>query len=187
VLHIGPEISEAENEPLSNVIAKQNRKTKFKTLGATGPSILVVDDHRSIADTTSAILNRSGFRAVATYDGRTALHLTEVLRPDYVLTDVMMPSMNGIELAIAVRRIQPETTIVLFSGQAVTKDLLEEARKEGYEFDLLLKPIHPEDLIRHLRGTEQVIVELSSAREDVEQIYAHTLFAKDSPGGLAPG
>jgi CheY-like chemotaxis protein len=99
----------------------------------------------------------------------------------------MMPSMNGIELAIAVRRIQPETTIVLFSGQAVTKDLLEEARKEGYEFDLLLKPIHPEDLIRHLRGTEQVIVELSSAREDVEQIYAHTPFAKDSPGGLAPG
>jgi DNA-binding response OmpR family regulator len=99
------------------------------------------------------ILNKSEFRAVAAYDGKTALRLATETRPDIVLTDVMMPGMNGIDLAIAVRDEQPETTILLFSGQAVTRDLLENARSEGYEFELLLKPIHPEDLIQRLKAT----------------------------------
>ena len=64
----------------------------------------------------------------------------------------MMPGMNGIDLAIAVRDEQPETTILLFSGQAVTRDLLEDPRSEGYEFELLLKPIHPEELIQRLKA-----------------------------------
>ncbi len=67
----------------------------------------------------------------------------------------MMPSMNGIELAIAVRKIQPDMSILLFSGQAVTKDMLEEARNEGYSFDLVLKPIHPEELIGHLKALRE--------------------------------
>ena len=149
---VGPEISEAKNEPLSNVAAKQNRKPEFKTCGATGPSILVVDDQRIIADTTAEILNKSEFRAVAAYDGKTALRLATEIRPDILLTDVMMPGMNGIDLAIAVRNDQPETTILLFSGQAVTRDLLGDARSEGYEFELLLKPIHPEELIQRLKA-----------------------------------
>lgn len=152
MLRVGPEISEAENELLSNIIAKQNRKTKFKTVGATGPSILIVDDQRIIADTTTEILNKSGFSAVGAYDGKTALRLATEIRPDILLTDVMMPGMNGIDLAVAVRDEQPEMTILLFSGQAVTRDLLENARSEGYKFDLLLKPIHPEELIQRLKA-----------------------------------
>jgi CheY-like chemotaxis protein len=153
MLRVAPKISEAEIELLSNVTAKQNRETQCKTFGATGPSILVVDDQRIIADTTAEILNRSEFRAVAAYDGKTALRLATESRPDILLTDVMMPGMNGIDLAIAVRDEQPETTVILFSGQAVTRDLLENARSEGYEFELLLKPIHPEELIQRLKAT----------------------------------
>ena len=150
--HVGPEISEEENQLLSNVIENQNPKTKFRSVGATGPSILVVDDQKLIADTTTEILNQSEFRAVAAYDGKTALRLATEIRPDILLTDVMMPGMNGIDLAIAVSNDQPEITILLFSGQAVTRDLLETARSEGYEFELLLKPIHPEELIQRLKA-----------------------------------
>lgn len=152
MLRVGPEISEAENELLSNAIARQNPKTKFKALEAMGPSILVVDDERIIADTTAEILNKSGFRAVVAYDGKSALRLATEIRPNILLTDVMMPGMNGIDLAIAVRDEQPETTILLFSAQAVTRDLLEDPRSEGYEFELLLKPIHPEELIQRLKA-----------------------------------
>lgn len=63
----------------------------------------------------------------------------------------MMPGMSGIELAIHFRKAQPECKILLFSGQATTADLLEKARTEGYDFDLLTKPVHPADPLAKLR------------------------------------
>lgn len=145
-------IFQADDELLSDLLATQHTERQLKSQEAGDPTILVVDDHRLIADSTTEILNRSGFRAVAAYDGRTALQMAIDMRPDFLLTDVMMPSMNGVELAIAVRRNQPETIILLFSGQAGTKDMLEQARRSGYAFELVAKPIHPEDLIGHLKG-----------------------------------
>ena len=112
--------------------------------------ILVVDDNRIIADTTSAILNRFGFQTVTAYDGATALDLAADRCPDILLSDVMMPVLNGVELAISVRKILPGIAILLFSGQAATKDILEEARRQGHFFEVLSKPIHPEELVRHL-------------------------------------
>jgi CheY-like chemotaxis protein len=63
-----------------------------------------------------------------------------------------MPSMNGVELALALKKISQRTKIVLFSGQAGTSVILETAAAEGHLFDLLPKPIHPEKLIQALRA-----------------------------------
>jgi hypothetical protein len=46
----------------------------------------------------------------------------------------------------------PSCKILLFSGQAATADLLEKARMEGHEFEILAKPVHPTDLLAKLRG-----------------------------------
>ena len=115
------------------------------------PTILVVDDQRLIADTVAEILNNAGFDATPVYDGKTALELAEKSQPDYVLADVLMPILNGVELAIAVRNRWPDTKILLFSGQAGTGDVLQYARKRGFEFELVPKPIHPEKLIQRLK------------------------------------
>src|SRR5215475_15497155 len=71
--------------------------------------VLVVDDEEVIADTTMEILKRSGFEAVCAYDGQSALELALRTTPDFVLTDVVMPNMNGVQLAIAVRKALPAT------------------------------------------------------------------------------
>jgi CheY-like chemotaxis protein len=68
------------------------------------------------------------------------------LAPDLLISDVMMPGMTGVELAIHFRKAQPGCKVLLFSGQAATADLLEKAGGQGYEFDLLSKPVHPKDL-----------------------------------------
>jgi CheY-like chemotaxis protein len=112
--------------------------------------ILVVDDERLLADTTAAILRQAGFDAKTAYDGLGALEMTASFHPDYLLTDIMMPVMNGVELAIAITKMHPATKILLFSGQAGISDILEESRARGFDFPLLSKPVHPSNLIDEL-------------------------------------
>ena len=118
------------------------------------PVVLVVDDESVIADTLSEILNRSGFAAMPAYDGESALESVLLMPPDLLITDVILPAMSGIDLAISVRRIFPDCKIILFSGQAATSDLLSSANSRGHHFSLLKKPIHPTELLA--RVTEAV-------------------------------
>lgn len=117
--------------------------------------VLVVDDERLLADTTADILRRAGFETRTAYNGLGALETTAAFLPDYLVTDVMMPTMNGVELAIAISRMFPATKILLFSGQAGLADILEEGRTKGYEFPLLPKPIHPIKLIERLKDLKE--------------------------------
>jgi CheY-like chemotaxis protein len=151
MLGIDPGVFQAADEFLQDPIAARKRKAKSKKSAAERPTILVVDDQQMIADTTTEILNKYGFRAVCAYSGQTALQLAEKLKPDYLLADVLMPRMNGVELAIAISKTLPATKILLFSGQAGITDILRQGEDEGYAFDLIAKPIHPEKLIEHLK------------------------------------
>jgi len=116
------------------------------------PKVLVVDDERVIADTLAMILNQSGFEARAIYSGEGALELVPIFAPDMLISDVIMADLNGIDAAIRIKELQPGIKVLLFSGQAATADLLEKARAQGYEFEILAKPVHPQDLLNRLRG-----------------------------------
>ncbi len=115
------------------------------------PTVLVVDDEKLIVDTMVEILEGAGFEAMGVYDGWTALEKIAHRRPDYVLSDVLMPRMNGVELAIAIRKMYPSTRITLFSGQAGISEILLDGQKQGFQFELIAKPIHPLNLIEHLK------------------------------------
>ncbi len=114
--------------------------------------VLVADDERVIADTLAIILNQSGFQATAVYSGEKAVETAKSLRPDMLISDVIMTDMNGIDAAIKIRTMLPECKILLFSGQAATADLLDRARVQGHEFEILAKPVHPQDLLARLRS-----------------------------------
>jgi CheY-like chemotaxis protein len=114
------------------------------------PVVLVVDDEKVIADTLSAILLRHGFAALTAYNAETALELADIIPPDLLITDVAMPGMNGIDLAIGIAGSIPDCKILLFSGQASTVDLLDRARHAGHHFHLLTKPVHPTDMLKRI-------------------------------------
>ena len=114
--------------------------------------VLVADDERVIADTLAIILTQAGFEAIAAYSGEEVVQTANAFQPDILVTDVVMAGMNGIEAAIQVREMLPSCKVVLLSGQAVAADLLDEARDHGHEFDIVAKPLHPNQLIAHLRG-----------------------------------
>lgn len=120
-------------------------------LQRTPPKILIVDDERLVADTLAEILESAGYHVAVAYDGWAALDAAKRFQPDYLLSDVLMPNLNGVELAIAIQKLHPATRIFLFSGQAGISDILLEGQKRGYEFELIAKPIHPLKLIEHFQ------------------------------------
>jgi CheY-like chemotaxis protein len=62
-----------------------------------------------------------------------------------------MQDMDSIQAAIRIRDFLPSCKILLFSGQAATADLLENARTQGHDLDILAKPVHPSELLAKLK------------------------------------
>jgi DNA-binding response OmpR family regulator len=112
--------------------------------------ILIVDDERRIADTSALILQAQGYQTDTAYDGPSGIAHCRKFHPHMVLTDVVMPGISGIEMAIAIRREFPSCAILLISGQAATADMLETARRQGHTFELLAKPVHPTVLLQRV-------------------------------------
>lgn len=115
--------------------------------------ILVVDDEQVIADTLTAILARSGFDAQTAYSGEQAVQMAADLPPDVLISDVGLRGMNGVEAAIRILGRAPGCRVILFSGQASTRDLLCDSRARGYQFEILNKPVHPRTLLECLPRT----------------------------------
>lgn len=117
------------------------------------PRVYIVDDEWDIAETLAAILSRNGFLAQAFHSPNRALVRALDQPPDILLTDVMMPDLSGLDLAIALRRAGLPCRILLFSGQPDAASLLLDAHHRGYDFELLDKPLHPMQLLLRLRNT----------------------------------
>jgi CheY-like chemotaxis protein len=116
------------------------------------PLIFVVDDEQVIAETLALILGNGGFSAKFFVNPLEALQAAQACPPDLVISDVMMPQMSGVDLAIKLRAHCPHCKILLFSGNAGTADLLHSAREQGYSFNLLAKPVHPLKLLQKIRS-----------------------------------
>lgn len=120
--------------------------------GGYGTQVYVLDDEPAIAFTLCTVLQQAGFRAVAFQHPRDLLDRAALEPPDIVLSDVVMPEMNGLDLALRLGMDHPDCKVVLFSGHVETFELLDAARAHGYEFEVLAKPVHPAELVRRLRA-----------------------------------
>ena len=117
------------------------------------PTVLVVDDEHGILVTLAAILRGHGFSVFTARSGEEAIDVAYNVSPDWVISDVVMGTLSGIEAAIQIRDLCPDTQILLFSGNALTTDLLAEARSRGHHFDILAKPFAPSELIQRLSAS----------------------------------
>jgi DNA-binding NtrC family response regulator len=118
--------------------------------------VFVVDDEHIIASSLATILRLQGFDAMFFTDPLVALQAAESETPDLLISDVVMPKVSGVELGIMFRERFPACKVLLFSGQAATANLLQTARSKGHDFELLLKPVQPADLLTRIRATSSV-------------------------------
>ena len=83
---------------------------------STGARILVVDDDNAIRETLRAILEDEGYPVAAASNGREALEKFRNGRFDLVVTDKAMPEMDGDQLAVAIKQLNPQQPIILLTG-----------------------------------------------------------------------
>lgn len=109
--------------------------------------VLIVEDEAVVADTLRQILSSSGYDTHVAYSAEAALNSLSRWSPDLAILDVMLPKMNGIDLAMELRERLPDCCILLISGQPSVEGLLQEARMKGYDFEILAKPVHPTEIL----------------------------------------
>lgn len=114
--------------------------------------ILIVDDDLDTLRLVGLMLERQGYRIMAASSGQQALSMVFSERPDLILLDLMMPEMDGIEVARRLRA-SPETReilIIMFTAKSQIEDKL-----EGFDAgadDYLTKPTQPRELIAHVKA-----------------------------------
>ena len=114
------------------------------------PRLFVVDDDPAIAATLVTILQMNGYSARFFTRPTEALAAARQDSPDVLISDVNMPVLTGIELALLMKAQYPDLKILLLSGQMASRDLLEHTLTRGYDFPLLMKPVHPSELLLRL-------------------------------------
>jgi CheY-like chemotaxis protein len=116
-------------------------------------SILVVDDEPLVADTLSLLLMIDKHRVDVARDGETALARYKSSRYDLVITDLMMPGIDGLELARLIRAQVPQQRIILVSGHLGALSLSNRDKMQLQNVDALLgKPFSPEQLRQAVRA-----------------------------------
>lgn len=110
----------------------------------------MVDDEPAIVELISVILDQQGYETASAANGSLAVEAARSFRPHCVITDVLMPVMDGVEAAMRMKEMLPECEVLLITGEIASGDLLQQARAQGYEFPLLTKPMYPTDLLRQV-------------------------------------
>jgi CheY-like chemotaxis protein len=125
---------------LNKVTAMLNKKHK----------ILVVDDEPDLASTLATILRAHRYDTATANSGEEAVQVARSLQPECIVSDVMMGAMNGIEAAIEILAVLPQCKVLLMSGNAPCRDLLENAIAKGFNFEVLQKPVPPLEMLARI-------------------------------------
>ena len=113
------------------------------------PTALVVEDRPADRERLVSLLGASGYDVLETETGREALRLTREWRPDVVITDMLVPEMDGLDLARAVRSDPAiaATPIMLYAATHEAWELERLARAAGISL-VLPKPADPDAILR---------------------------------------
>ncbi|MBI5190390.1 MAG: Flp pilus assembly complex ATPase component TadA [Nitrospirae bacterium] len=116
---------------------------------AVGGTVLVVDDERDVQAVISIILGKAGFRTMTASSGREALDKVRENAPDIVLLDYMMPGMNGLDTLKEIRKLRPETAVVIVTGRG-SESTAADSIKMGAD-DYIAKPFDNEGLVASVK------------------------------------
>ena len=113
-------------------------------------SILVIDDDEGMCETLCDILEVIGYQVDIANDGYQALKVVKEKKIDISLIDIKMPGINGVETFKEMKKLSPETYVIMMTAYAV-EDLIEEAIQEGIS-TILYKPLNIEEILNSIES-----------------------------------
>ena len=144
--------------------------------------VLVVDDEENIRIVLRTLLRRHGYEVETAQSGEEALALVEGFGPDFVITDVKMPKMGGMDLLATLKAKGDLTTVIVMSAYG-NLDLAIEAIKAG-AYDYVHKPFKPDEIVFALRKAEERELlrrENRALREEIRKEYQFEDILAKSP------
>ena len=144
--------------------------------------ILIVDDDGSMRHMLSLILKREGYEVQAVGKGSEALNLVASESFDFILSDVVMPGMGGLELLQALKEKKVETTVIMMSAYGNLGTAVEAMKRGAYDY--ISKPFRPDEVLLALRKAEErenLRKENLRLRREVSREYAFGNIVGKSP------
>jgi two-component system response regulator HydG len=139
----------------------------------TTATVLVVDDDRANLDSVSRIFQREGLATLAASNGTEALDLLRKPEVSVMVTDLMMPGMDGQELLKAARTIRPDVEVVLMTAYATVETAVA-AMKDG-AYDFITKPLKRHSLVKAVQKAlekQALVAENKSLKAKLAEIGA---------------
>ena len=143
-------------------------------------NILVVDDEEIVRDSLAGWLAEDGYHVETAENGPKALERLPDREWSLAMVDLKMPGMDGIELMEEIRKVRPDTTVIIMTAYA-TVDTAVKAMKQG-AYDYIVKPFNPEDLsltIRKIIEHQNLVRENLYLRKELTKQYRlHDMISK---------
>lgn len=136
-------------------------------------TIMIVDDEKNYPPILSAILDEEGFESLTANSGREALDILKHSDVDLVLTDMKMPTMDGIELLEHIKTADPELPVIMMTAHGTVDKAVEAMQKGAYNY--VLKPFDNERLVLFVNkaiAMYRVVKENRRLRDAVESQYS---------------
>ncbi|MCE5208589.1 MAG: response regulator transcription factor [Chloroflexi bacterium] len=155
----------------------------------TGKKILVVDDEPQIVKVLKAYLEKAGYKVLTAYEGNSALAVFQSEKPDFVILDLNLPGMDGLDLCKSIRR-DSNVPILMLTARVEEAD-----RLIGLELgadDYVIKPFSPREVVARVRTifrrtiTETPKPDTIKAGNLVIDVQQHTVHLANRPIDLTP-
>src|SRR5271155_240023 len=135
--------------------------------------ILVVDDEEAIREVVSTLLEAQGYRCRTCVNGRMALESFRSEAADLVLSDIVMPEMDGLKLLAELREADPDVPVIMVTAMHDISIALEAIRAGAYDY--ILKPFEKDQLFMSVRRAlehRRLVMENRTYQSDLEQLVA---------------
>jgi DNA-binding NtrC family response regulator len=144
-------------------------------------SVLVVDDEPSNLTSLQKIFQREGMRVFTAESAKQALELARKHRLQVVLTDLMMPGTNGVELLRALKELSPDTEVVLMTAYGTVETAVQAMREGAYDF--VEKPLKRMTIVKSVRQAaerQKLVAENRSLRQELKLLTTREIVGQSA-------